>query len=136
MGEPKSGKTKTHTIAAENVKNVRGLKIGDKFKGELVDLPGYEFQITGGSDHCGFPMRSDVSGSKRKKLLLSSGVGIRSKRKGLRLRKSIAGNEVFENTAQINVKVLKIGKENLFADPKPEEPAPEEKKEATPEKKE
>ncbi len=117
IGNPKDGKTYKKELPAESAKALYGLKIGDKFKGELIDLPGYEFLITGGSDNCGFPMRKDLPGTARKKVLISKGVGIRSKRKGLRLRKSVAGNTVFEKTAQLNIKVVKEGKEPLGEKP-------------------
>ena len=71
-------------------------------------------------------MRKDVLGSARKRILISSGVGMRSKRKGLRLRKNVAGNTIADNTAQLNLKVLKAGKEPLT--PVAEEPAAEEEK--------
>ena len=44
-----------------------GMKIGDIIKGGLIGFPNYEFQITGGSDTSGFPMRKDVHGPVKKK---------------------------------------------------------------------
>ena len=121
-----SHKGKTKKVVVEDVKFLQGKKIGDKVKGEGLDMPGYEFQITGGSDASGFPMRKDVEGVNRKKVLLASGVGVRKRpRKGLRLRKTVAGNTIYEKTAQINLSVLKMGKEDLFAEPKEEASAEE-----------
>ena len=91
----KDGKTHKRELDADNAKHLRGKKIGDKFKGELLDLTGYELQITGGSDASGFPMRSDVNGVARKRVLITGGVGLRkSPRKGLRLRKTVVGNTI------------------------------------------
>lgn len=90
-----------------------GLKIGDTFKGEQVGMEGYEFLITGGSDSCGFPMRKDLPGIRRAKIYSAKGKGIKSKTKGMILRKSVAGNTIYDKTAQVNVKVLKEGKEKL-----------------------
>ena len=56
-----------------------GMKIGDKVNGDLVEMPGYELVITGGSDNAGFPMRKDIQGSGRKRPLLSGGVGVWTK---------------------------------------------------------
>ena len=90
-----------------------GMKIGDNFKGEIIDLSGYEFVITGGSDRSGFPMRKGVHGSKRIKIFVKGGVGFKPKRKGERRRKSICGEVVSDLTSQINVKVTKEGKKKL-----------------------
>lgn len=48
-----------------------GRKIGDKFSGNHIGLAGYELEVTGGSDKEGFPMRRDVDGPGRKKILLA-----------------------------------------------------------------
>ncbi|PIN86996.1 30S ribosomal protein S6e [Candidatus Woesearchaeota archaeon CG10_big_fil_rev_8_21_14_0_10_44_13] len=134
ISDPKSGKTVQKEVKDEQAKNLVGLKIGDTFKGEMLDLTGYEFTITGGSDYCGFPMRKDIEGSARKKILAVKGVGVSNKKKargkdmkymrtmkGMRQRVSVAGNTVFDKTAQINVKITKHGKADLF--PKKEEAA-------------
>lgn len=121
-----------------------GKKIGDTFSGNVLGLSGYEFQITGGSDKEGFPMRRDVEGTARKKILLSSGPGFHPKRKGQRKRKSIRGNTISTAISQINVKVVKYGDkplEKIFGvkeekaekeatEKKPEEKTEEKKKEA------
>ena len=117
-----------------------GKKIGDTFSGNVLGLSGYEFQITGGSDKEGFPMRRDVEGTARKKILLSSGSGFHPKRKGQRKRKSIRGNTVSTAISQINVKVVKYGDkplEKIFGvkEEKAEKEATEKKPEEKPEKK-
>ena len=128
IGDPKSGKTAKAILAEDKAKPLMGKKIGDKVKGDELGYAGYEFEITGGSDYCGFPMRRDVVGSARKKILIVSGTGVRKNLPGRKIRKSVAGNTVFANTAQVNLKVLKAGKEPLFEEKK-EEPAAGEKKE-------
>ncbi|OYT43674.1 MAG: 30S ribosomal protein S6e [Candidatus Aenigmarchaeota archaeon ex4484_56] len=84
-----------------------GKKIGDKINGDLIGLSNYEIQITGGSDKQGFPMKKGVAGSGRKKLLLIRGVGIR--KKGIRRRKSVRGEVISDEIAQINMKIIKEG---------------------------
>ncbi len=114
---------KTYNKVFEQVP-FKGSKVGDVVKGEGIDLPGYELQITGGSDSSGFPMRKDVNGPNKKKILIVGGVGLRTnKRDGRKVRKTVAGNTVYEKTAQINLKVVKYG-------PEPIEKAAEETKEA------
>jgi small subunit ribosomal protein S6e len=114
IGDSKSKKTYNKTT--EDISGIYDKKIGDVINGELIDLAGYELEITGGSDSSGFPMRKDVDGTARKRILITGGVGMKNqKRKGLRLRKMVAGNTVYEKTAQINLKVTKWGKDPIEA---------------------
>lgn len=89
-----------------------GRKIGEKVK-DLPALAGYELQITGGSDNCGFAMRRDVEGIGRRKILTNNTIGVKVKGKGQRLRKSVAGNTVNNKTSQVNMKVLAEGSKKL-----------------------
>lgn len=114
ISDPKSGRTVQKEISDEKIDAMYGKKLGDKFEGDLVGFDGYEFEITGGSDFCGFPMRKDVEGTLRKKILAVSGIGLKKNNPGVRTRKTLAGNVIYEKTAQINVKVLKTGAEDLF----------------------
>lgn len=101
----------------EDVKALSGLKIGQTFKGEMIDFPGYEFKITGGSDNIGFAMRKDIDSSGRAKILAVQGVGLRKQNNGKKLRKTVAGKIVGPHTSQLNVKVVKIGAKPLFEAP-------------------
>ncbi|MBN2518568.1 MAG: 30S ribosomal protein S6e [Candidatus Altiarchaeota archaeon] len=115
-----------------------GKRIGDTVNVTPLGLKGYEVRITGGSDKSGFPMRSDAHLSGRAKALLSSkSTGYKPLSFGARRRKTVMGNVVTEQIAQINTTVLKEGKdpiEKLLG--KTEEggkpPETEEKKEAKP----
>ncbi|MBN2142871.1 30S ribosomal protein S6e [Candidatus Woesearchaeota archaeon] len=133
IGDPKAKKTAKLVLANEQVKPLLHKKVGDFIKGDEIGYDGYEFEITGGSDYCGFPMRKDVDGTMRKKILIVSGTGLRKNRPGRKVRKNVAGNTVYENTAQVNLKVIKHGKKPLFEEPKAEaaegEAKAEEKKE-------
>ena len=88
-------------------------KIGDKINGELFGLTGYEFLITGGSDNCGFPMRSGIDIAGKKKILAKGGVGVKSKGKGIFIRKTVSGSIINDQTTQVNLKVLTEGKKKL-----------------------
>lgn len=123
IGDPKAKKVHKHDIKEEDAKSIYGKKLGDKIRGESFGLPGYEFEITGGSDYCGFPMRKDVTGTARKKVLIVGGVGTRHKRAGTRRRRTVCGNTVYARTAQLNLKVTQYGSQPLAAE------APAEKKE-------
>lgn len=113
IGDPKSKKTYSKKINEEEASKLVGLRIGDKFRGEVISLTGYEFLITGGSDSSGFPMKPTITGRIRKKFLVSKGIGFKSRRKGERKRKTLRGNEIGPDISQINCKVIKSGKESL-----------------------
>jgi len=138
IADPKTGKCTQVVVSENNTTALNGKKIGDKVKGESFDMPGYEFEITGGADYCGFPMRKDIEGPVRKKILLTDGVGIRNKEKGIRKRKTVCGNTIHDNITQVSMKILKQGKKPLGAEPseekveEPKEQKPEEKPAETP----
>jgi len=122
IGDSKAKKTFTKVLKDSDLGPLKGKKIGDTFRGETIDLPGYEFEITGGSDTSGFPMRKDVSGFARKRILIVSGVGLRTNtRAGRKVRKSVSGNTIYEKTAQINLKIVKWGAEPIAHEGKKEE---------------
>lgn len=83
-----------------------GKKIKDKVELSFIEK-GMEGTITGGSDKQGFPMLSSLEHEGTKKILISDGIGFKSKRKGERRRKRVAGKIVTEKTQQINVKLTK-----------------------------
>ncbi len=90
----------------DRTKRIIGLRIGDVFDGELVGLKGVKIQITGGSDNSGFPMRPDVMGGVKKRVLLSGPPGFHPREKGERRRKMVRGNMVTEDIVQINTKIV------------------------------
>jgi small subunit ribosomal protein S6e len=101
-----------------------GKRIGDVMEGDTIGLRGYKLEITGGSDKEGTPMRRDVSGAARKRILITSGTGYRSKEKGKRKRKSVRGKEISTEISQINVKITEHGGkpiEELFKEEDKEE---------------
>jgi small subunit ribosomal protein S6e len=103
INEPK---TKKSWQTEKDIPSLIGLKIGDNFDGSLIGLSGFTLQITGGSDKDGFPMRSDLTGTARKKALLTKGPGFRPTVKGLRRRKYIRGNTISTDIIQVNCKVI------------------------------
>jgi len=142
ISNPKTGKSVQKELKEDSAAALNGLKIGDKVNGESIGFSGYEFVITGGSDTAGFPMRSDVPGIGLKKILTVKGIGVNNKlkyrgkdmkgkrtMKGMRQRKTVAGNTVGPKTAQVNLKITKQGKEDLFPAPATEAKAEEPKKE-------
>ena len=88
-------------------------KMKEKISGNTFGFKNYEFEITGGSDKDGFPMRYDLPGAARKKLLLNKAPGVKIDRKGMRKRKTVRGNIIAEDIKQINLNVLKEGEKKL-----------------------
>lgn len=131
----KEGKTIQKEVKDAQADTFMDLKIGDKVNGDNAGFEGYEFQITGGSDYCGFPMRKGLLGTRRKALLVGKGVGCLGKerklrkktkprkRDGFRRKKTVCPELIHDKISQINLKVLKVGKNSLFEVPKEEAPA-------------
>lgn len=113
IGDPKTKRSAQKVIEESKARTLFNKKIGDKFDGAGIDLAGYEFEITGGSDTSGTPMRKDVDGKSKKQILLVKGLGHKKTRQGIRKRITIAGNTIGAQTSQINVKILKYGKEKI-----------------------
>lgn len=111
----KNGKCVQKEVPEPDSKGFLGKKIGETIKGELIGLTGYEFSITGGSDHAGFPMRKDIQGPGRKRILTVEGTGVKKGRKGQRQRKTVCGNTIHNNISQINLKITQEGKTPLAA---------------------
>ena len=107
-----SGKTFQKEVKDAQAMAFVGLNIGENVKGELIDAAGYEFQITGGSDYCGFPMRSGILGL-RKKITIYGGTGFRGDSKGIKKRKTVCGHKIHDKISQINLKVAKTGAKKL-----------------------
>ena len=123
-----SNKGKTYKLETENEGFIRN-KIGDVIKGESFspDLEAYDLEITGTSDSSGFPGIKGYEGPQlRRALLTIKDKGMNDRTKGLRLKKSIRGEEISEKTAQINMKVIKEGKKK-FEDLIPKKEVSEEK---------
>ena len=115
-GDKGPGKGLSKLIEIDEKKfRFEGMKIGDTIKGGLIRFANYEFEITGGSDSSGFPIRKDVHGPVKKKILVSKrGIGYKPRRTGEKKRKTVRGNEITYDMTLINLKVIKYGEAELF----------------------
>ena len=112
---PGKGLSKLIEIDEKKSRLFEAKKIGESINGGLIGFPNYEFEITGGSDSSGFPMRKDVHGPVKKRILVSKrGIGYKPVRKGEKRRKMVRGNEITFDMTLINLKVLKYGETELF----------------------
>lgn len=130
LSDPKTRKAYQKEVD-QSASGLIGRKIRDKLAGDFLGLKGYEVEVTGGSDKEGFPMRLDVDGQGRKRLLVSSGTGFHPRLEGQRKRKSIRGNTISQDIVQVNAKIVKHGdktpEELLGIQPKQKEETKEEK---------
>ena len=132
------GKSIIKELKDNDANPLLGLVIGQETDASLVGLEG-KLKISGGSDKSGFPMRADILGSTRQRVLIPKGVGLQNTEKGLRKRKLLRGNTITEEIYQINskydgeLKVEEPKKEEKIEAPK-EKPKKEEKIEAPKEK--
>jgi small subunit ribosomal protein S6e len=127
ISDTKDGKSYIKSVKDAEADIFKGCKIGSKVSGDSLGFEGYEFQVTGGSDNAGFPMRSDVEGMGRKKIYALNGPGIHAENRGARVRKTVRGNTLSAVITQVNLKVVKYGsktvKEVLGIVDAPAEPA-------------
>lgn len=113
IADPKTGKTYQTAVSGHHANSLIGKKIGDEFDGIFVSLPGYKLILTGGSDKNGFPMRKDIHGMKRNKILLSKGIGFKPDRPGERKRKTICGDTISQDIIQVNMRITSYGSKNI-----------------------
>jgi len=113
INDVKSGKSYQVAVSGHHANSLIGRKIGDVVDGIFVGLPGYKLMITGGSDKDGFPMRRDLPGPRRSRILMSKGVGFNTAEKGLRAKKMVRGNTISPETVQINMKVKAQGSKSI-----------------------
>jgi len=100
-------------ISGSHANGFIGKSIGNVVSGDAVGLPGYSLKIKGGTDKGGFPMRSGLPGSPRRKILVTGGVGFKSPVKGMRRRKTMRGEEISSDISQINVLVEEYGSKSI-----------------------
>jgi small subunit ribosomal protein S6e len=100
------GKSRQIEVPEDRQSALYGKRIGDILDGSLLGFSKAKLKITGGSDKDGFPMRHDFPGMRRKRILLTGGVGFHPTRDGVRKKKNIRGNTIGEDISQINFLVV------------------------------
>ena len=97
------GKSVSKELKDSDVNPLLGLQLGSEADASIVGLTG-KLKLTGGSDKSGVPMRTDIHGATRKRVLLVKGVGLQDVEYGQRKRKLMRGNIVSEEIYQLNCK--------------------------------
>ncbi len=103
LSDPSTGKSEATELKDANAQVLIGRKIGDVVDGATLGLTG-RIVITGGSDKAGFPMRADTLGSGKNYVLMTRGVGYRTRVSGAKKRKLVRGGTISEETYQVNAK--------------------------------
>ncbi|HDH44928.1 MAG TPA: 30S ribosomal protein S6e [Thermococcus sp.] len=117
ISDTKTGVAKQIEITGAKADKLIGLRIGDEIEAKELgfnlseifgsEIPGgVKLKITGGTDKDGFPMRPDVHGPRRVRILVSRGPGFRPQERGERRKKTVRGNTISPEIAQINVKIV------------------------------
>ena len=103
LSDPKTGKSEAQEVKDANAQLLIGRKIGDVLDATSMGVNG-KIMITGGSDKAGFPMRSDTLGGGKNYILLTTGVGYKTREEGAKKRKLVRGSTITEETYQVNAK--------------------------------
>ncbi|MCD6240190.1 30S ribosomal protein S6e [Candidatus Bathyarchaeota archaeon] len=135
LSDPETGKAQKIELEEAKAVPLIGRRIGEIIDGTILGLSGYKIQITGGTDKDGFPMRPDIHGGVRRRVIVSSGPGFKPKRKGERRRKMLRGNVITEEIVQINMKIVEKPKTKARKEETEEKEKTEEKKETSKEEK-
>ena len=106
VSDPKEGKTQTIELEGPAAQPPIGRELGEIVDGGVLDLPNVKLRITGGTDKDGIPMRIDVHGGGKKKIILAGGIGFKPKKKGERRRKLVRGRVITEDTYLLNMVIL------------------------------
>lgn len=129
VSDPETGQSKPVELEGARAVPLIGRRLGEVVDGSVVGMSGHKLRITGGSDKDGFPMRPNIHGGIRTRVVVGKGVGFKPSRKGERRRKSICGNVVTEEIVQINMKVVEKPKKAKGKKKKPEKAVKRKKEE-------
>ncbi|MFW9911136.1 MAG: 30S ribosomal protein S6e [Candidatus Thorarchaeota archaeon] len=109
ISDPEEGKAIQYELDDAKTNALVGKSVGDVIEGDVLGLPGYKLKITGGSDASGFPIRPDVHGSGKKRILIKGPPGFKSKRNGMAKRKTVRGRELNLDISQVNMRIEEKG---------------------------
>ncbi|MEM2924103.1 MAG: 30S ribosomal protein S6e [Methanocellales archaeon] len=113
ISDPKTGKARQVVVSGAKATKFIGKQIGSEIDGEVLGLIGYKLIITGGSDRDGLPMRKDLPGGKKYRVLLAGGTGYHPDKEGKRDRKGLRGREITLDIGQINMKIVEYGPKTI-----------------------
>lgn len=106
VSNPKDGTSKLLPLTGDQSAALLGLKIGETIDGERIGAAGSRLRVTGGSDKSGFPMRPDLQGGVKRRILVSTGPGFKPSSKGERVKKMMRGNTITDDIVQVNLRIV------------------------------
>ena len=110
LSDPETGQAHIKILEGVPANPLIGKNIGETIEGGSIGFPDYTFRLTGGTDKDGFPMRPDLPGGRKWRILVKKGgIGFRPKEKSLRKKRTFRGRMVSDDTYQVNLKVLSKG---------------------------
>lgn len=114
LSDPETGHAHIKILEGTQASALIGKNIGETVEGSPLGFPNYTFRLTGGTDSDGFPMRPDLPGGRKWKILVKrGGVGFRPKQKDLRKKRTFRGRMISEDIYQVNLKVMGKGETPL-----------------------
>lgn len=105
LSDPETGRSQIIELESSRAVPLIGRRLGEIIDGTAIGLGGHKLKITGGSDKDGFPMRPDIHGGVKTRVIITQGVGFHSTHKGERRRRTLRGNVITEEIVQINMKI-------------------------------
>ena len=120
VSDPSTGKSQKVELEDARMTPIIGKKIGEVVDGTIANMAGYKLKITGGTDKDGIPMRTDIHGSGKSRVILSGGVGFHPKSEGERKRKVVRGNTISAESKFINLAIVSQPKGKKKAEKKEE----------------
>jgi len=105
LSDPKSRRSSKTEVSPPASQVLIGHRIGDIIDGSIFNLNA-KFKITGGSDKSGVPLRADLQGSVKRRVVLSEGPGFRPMDGGARKRKLVRGSYISEDVYQVNAVMI------------------------------
>jgi small subunit ribosomal protein S6e len=106
VSDPETGESQKVELQNTNMAPLIGKRIGEVIDGSIANMAGHKLKLTGGTDKDGIPMRPDVHGSVKARVVLSGGVGYKPKKHGERKRVVVRGNTVSEDTVFLNFTLI------------------------------
>ena len=121
VSNPADGTSQRVELDDQQLRALYGTRIGQVVEGAVAGMQGYKIKLTGGTDKDGIPMRPDVHGSAKARVVLSGGVGYKPKSDGEKKRKVVRGNNVSAETTFLNFTIVEAPKGKKKAKKEPVE---------------
>jgi len=106
LSDPETGRSQIVELEGPRAVPLVGRRLGEIIDGAALGFGGHKLKITGGSDKDGFPMKPNIHGGVKTRVILTKGVGFRPTSEGERRRKTIRGSVITEEIVQINMKIV------------------------------